>query len=232
MNYKIMIIEDDPDIAGLLSDHLQRFGFLVYRCKDLKNVIEEFKLETPHLVLLDINLPVYNGFYWCNKIRSISPCPIIFLSARNTDSDQVHAIMNGGDDYITKPFSFEVVTAKISAVLRRTYGEYSSFNADELQCEDCIFSKSKLTLSCHGHMTELSKTEAGVIRVMFQNYPNIVSREELLNEIWDDESFVEENTLNVTISRIRKRLERIGSTLAVKPVRGVGYRIGDSRHEK
>lgn len=117
MNYKIMIIEDDPDIAGLLSDHLQRFGFLVYRCKDLKNVIEEFKLEKPHLVLLDINLPAYNGFYWCNKIRSISPCPIIFLSSRNTDSDQVHAIMNGGDDYITKPFSFEVVTAKISAVL-------------------------------------------------------------------------------------------------------------------
>lgn len=232
MNYKIMIIEDDPDIAGLLSDHLQRFGFLVYRCQDLKNVIEEFKLEKPHLVLLDINLPAYNGFYWCNKIRSISPCPIIFLSSRNTDSDQVHAIMNGGDDYITKPFSFEVVTAKISAVLRRTYGEYASTNTDELQCGDCIFSKSKLTLSCHGHITELSKTEAGVIRVMFQNYPNVVTREDLLNEIWDDDSFVEENTLNVTISRIRKRLENIGSTLAVKPVRGVGYRIGDSSYEK
>lgn len=232
MNYKIMIIEDDPDISGLLSDHLQRFGFIVCRCKDFKNVIAEFKLEHPHLVLLDINLPAYNGFYWCNKIRSISPCPIIFLSSRNTDSDQVHAIMNGGDDYITKPFSFEVVTAKISAVLRRTYGEYASTSMDELSCGDCVFSKSKLTLSCHGQITELSKTEAGVIRVMFQNCPNVVSREELLNEIWDEDSFVEENTLNVTISRIRKRLVSIGSKLAVKPVRGVGYRIGDSSHEK
>lgn len=232
MNYKIMIIEDDSDIAGLLSEYLQRFGFFVYCCKDFNKIVEEFQLENPHLVLLDVNLPAYNGFYWCNKIRNISSCPIMFLSSRNSDSDQVHAIMNGGDDYITKPFSFEVVTAKISAVLRRIYGEYANTNADELQCEDCFFSTSKLTLSCHGQVTELSKTEAGVIRVMFQNYPNVVSREELLNEIWDDDSFVEENTLNVTISRIRKRLENIGSNLAVKPVRGIGYRIGDSRHEK
>ncbi len=232
MNYKIMIIEDDSDIASLLSEYLQRFGFFVYCCKDFNKIVEEFQLENPHLVLLDVNLPAYNGFYWCNKIRNISSCPIMFLSSRNSDSDQVHAIMNGGDDYITKPFSFEVVTAKISAVFRRIYGEYANANIDELSCEDCIFSQNKLTLSCHGQTTELSKTEAGVIRVMFQNYPNVVSREELLNEIWDDDSFVEENTLNVTISRIRKRLENIGSNLAVKPVRGVGYRIGDSKHEK
>lgn len=226
MDYKVMLIEDDPDIAKLLSEHLQRFGFLVYCCKDFKNVLEEFKQEDPHVVLLDINLPAYNGFYWCSKIRNVSPCPIVFLSSRNAESDQVYAIMNGGDDYITKPFSFEVVTAKISAVLRRTYGEYSGGCKDELKCGDCIFSKSKLVLRCRDRVTELSKTEAGVIRVMFQNYPNVVSREDLLSEIWDDESFVEENTLNVTISRIRKRLEQIGSAIVVKPIRGIGYRIG------
>lgn len=232
MDYKIMIIEDDPDIAGLLSEHLQRFGFSVYCCRDFKNVTGEFERENPHLVLMDINLPSYNGFYWCGKIRNASSCPIIFLSSRNTDSDQVYAIMNGGDDYITKPFSFEVVTAKISAVLRRTYGEYAGSHSDELKCGDCIFSQSKLLLRCRDRVTELSKTEAGVIRVMFRNYPDIVSREELLNAIWDDESFVEENILNVTVSRIRKRLEQIQSGLIVKPVRGIGYRIGVPDYEE
>lgn len=232
MNYKIMIIEDDPGIAGLLSEHLQRFGFSVYCCKMFTKLAEEFIQENPHLVLLDINLPSYDGFYWCGKIRSISSCPIVFLSSRNTDSDQVHAIMSGGDDYITKPFSFEVVTAKVTAALRRVYGEYANSGFDELQCGDCIFSKSKLTLSSHGNMAELSKTEAGVIRVMFQNYPDVVTREELLNEIWDDENFVEENTLNVTISRIRRRLGNIGSSLVVRSVRGVGYRIGEPGYEK
>lgn len=227
MNYKIMIIEDDRDIAGLLCSQLQRFGFQVYCCKDFTRVLEEFQREIPHLVLLDINLPAYDGFYWCNKIRSISSCPIIYLSSRNSDSDQVHAIGSGGDDYITKPFSFEVVTAKVTAILRRVYGEYAKTDADELQCGDCVFSKSRLTLSCGERVTDLSKTEAGVVRVMFQKYPDIADRATLLNEIWDDESFVEENTLNVTISRIRRRLEKIGSHLTVKSVRGVGYRIGE-----
>lgn len=227
MEYKIMIVEDDPDIAELLSLHLQKFGFDIHLCKDFAGVLEEFEEIAPHLVLLDINLPAYDGFYWCNKIRSISSCPIIYLSSRNSDSDQVHAIGSGGDDYITKPFSFEVVTAKVTAILRRVYGEYAKTDADELQCGDCVFSKSRLTLSCGERVTDLSKTEAGVVRVMFQKYPDIADRATLLNEIWDDESFVEENTLNVTISRIRRRLEKIGSHLTVKSVRGVGYRIGE-----
>lgn len=137
-------------------------------------------------MLLDINLTAYDGFYWCGKIREKSSCPIIFLFSRNADSDQVYAMMNGGD---------------------------------------CIFSQNRLVLRCNGEETELSKTEAGVIRIMFQNYPDVVSREDLLNEIWDNDNFVEENTLNVTISRIRKRLDSIGSTLNIKPVRGIGYRL-------
>lgn len=232
MKYKIMIIEDDPDIAALVSLHLEKFGFSVQRCKDFSNVQGEFEKAEPHLVLLDINLPSYDGFYWCGKLREKSSCPIIFLSSRNADSDQVYAMMNGGDDYVTKPFSLDVLTAKVTAILRRTYGEYGTSTANDLRCGDCVFSQNRLTLHCNGRETELSKTEAGVIRIMFQNYPDVVSREDLLNEIWDDDSFVEENTLNVAISRIRKRLERIGSALAVKPVRGVGYRIGDAGHEK
>ena len=232
MNYKIMIVEDDSDIARLLSLHLQKFGFAVHLCRNFSNVLKEFKEAAPHLVLLDINLPAYDGFYWCSRLRSISPCPIIFLSSRNADSDQVYAMMNGGDDFVTKPFSLDVITAKITAMLRRTYGEYAAACSSEISCGDCIFSQSRLTLLCNGKETELSKTEAGVVRVIFEKHPDVATREELLNEIWDDETFVEENTLNVTISRIRRRLEQVGSRLVLKSVRGVGYRIGEANHER
>ena len=232
MNYKIMIVEDDPDIAELVSLHLVKFGFAVQPCRDFSNVLEEFERAQPHLVLLDINLPAYDGFYWCGKLRAKSPCPIIFLSSRNADPDQVYAMMNGGDDFVTKPFSLDVITAKIMALLRRTYGEYAVSASSELRCGDCTFSPNRLTLVCDGKEAELSKTEAGVLRIIFEKYPDVASREELLNEIWDDETFVEENTLNVTISRIRRRLEQVGSKLVLKSVRGVGYRIGDVTHER
>lgn len=232
MNYKIMIIEDDKDISELLCMHFKKFGFSVYRCTDFSKITDEFETINPHLVLLDINLPIYDGFYWCNKLRAKSSCPILFLSSRNSDSDQVYAMMNGGDDYITKPFSFDVITAKINALIRRSYGEYAVNNVNELKCVDCIFSKNKLTLLCNDNETELSKTEAGIIRILFEQYPNIVSREQLLNEIWDDETFVEENTLNVSISRLRKRLNQIGSMLTIKSVRSVGYKIGKKDNEK
>lgn len=231
MNYKIMIIEDDSDIAELLSHHLQKFGFYTYLCTDFSNIIKEFEKATPHLILLDINLPSYDGFYWCSKLREKSPCPIVFLSSRNADSDQVYAMMNGGDDFVSKPFSLDVITAKITALLRRTYGEYADAYSNELQCKDCTFFQDRLTLLCNGKEVELSKTEAGLLRVIFEKYPGVASREELLNAIWDDETFVEENTLNVTISRIRRRLEQVGSHLTLKSVRGVGYRIGDTNHE-
>lgn len=230
--YKIMIVEDDPDIAELVSLHLEKFGFSVSLCGDFANVLKEFEEIKPHLVLLDINLPAYDGFYWCGKLRAKTPCPIIFLSSRNADSDQVYAMMNGGDDFVTKPFSLDVITAKITALLRRTYGEYATSTSNELHCGDCIFCQNRLTLLCNGRETELSKTEAGVLRGIFEKYPDVATREELLSEIWDDETFVEENTLNVTISRIRRRLEQIGSCLVLKSVRGVGYRIGDVSHER
>ena len=232
MNYKIMIVEDDKDIAELLFNHLLKFGFEPYCCQKFDNIIEEFKEFNPHLLLLDITLPSFDGFYWCGKIRKISSCPIIFVSARNADSDQVFAIMNGGDDYITKPFSYDIIIAKINAQLRRTYGEYSIQNKDEKEYGDCIYSQSKLLLRKDEKVVELSKNEAAVIRCLFSKAPMVVTREELLNTIWDDDSFVEENTLNVTISRIRKRLEQIGSELQIRPVRGVGYRIGVSQNEE
>lgn len=232
MIYKIMIIEDDKEIARLLGEHIKKFGFLPYCCEDFNNLEEEFKAIDPHLVLLDITLPSYDGFYWCSKIRKISSCPIIFVSARNADSDQVFAIMNGGDDYITKPFSYDIIIAKINAQLRRAYGEYSKQNQDDIIYGDCIYSQSKLLLSRKNAQVELSKNEAAVIRYLFLREGKVVTREELLSAIWDEDSFVEENTLNVTISRIRKRLEQIESDLQIKPVRGLGYRIGVGNSEE
>lgn len=226
MEYKIMIIEDDQNISQLLKEHLEKFDYCVRICQNFKHIIEEFKSFLPHILLLDINLPSYDGFYWCKKIRTISSCPIIFISARNEDSDQVFAITNGGDDYITKPFSFDIVLAKINSQLRRTYGEYASNSVDEFQFGDCTFSPNKLTLKKDNDIIELSKNEAIVIRYLFEKAPDIVTREELLNEIWDTETFVEENTLNVTISRIRKRLQQLNSSIKIKSIRGLGYRIG------
>lgn len=222
---KVFVVEDDRDISALLCEHLASYGFSVISCVDFSNVLGEFRQSDADIVLMDVNLPVYNGFYWCGCIRQVSSCPLLFLSARTADSDQVYAMSNGGDDFITKPFSVEVLVAKINALLRRAYGVYSNDDADELRCEDCVFSLKKLSVTCIPRSAELSKTEAAIVRIMFSAYPNVVPREKLLSEIWDDETFVEENTLNVTISRVRKKLAAIGSSLSIKPVRGVGYRL-------
>lgn len=228
MKYKIMIIEDDKSIAELLEAHLDKFGFDAYICTNFESVVDEFNSLKPHLVLLDITLPAFDGFYWCSKLRKVSSCPIIFISARNADIDQVFAISNGGDDYITKPFSANVVTAKINAQLRRVYGEYSNQVSEILRYGDCEFSKNKFILSGEKGSVELSKTEAIILDVLFEKSPGVVTREELLNEIWDTESFVEDNTLNVNIFRTRKKLEQIGSKMIIKSIRGVGYRVGAS----
>ena len=224
--YKIMIIEDDVDIAGLLQTQLRKYGFHPYCSREFETIDEECKRIEPHLILLDITLPFYDGFYWCHKLRKYTSCPIIFISARNTDSDQILAMRNGGDDYVSKPFSMEVLIAKIDAQLRRAYGAYASTNQDQLTYADCRFSMNKLQISRENQIIELSKNEALVIRCLFEKAPDVVTREELLNQIWDEECFVEENTLNVTISRIRKRLEQIESKIDIKAVRGVGYRMG------
>ena len=231
MAQTILAVDDEKDIAEMLKYYFTKQGYRVITAQNGKDALK-FAEKKPDLILLDINLPDLDGLSICEKIRDFVSCPIIFLSSRNADSDQVYAMMNGGDDYVTKPFSLDVLTAKVTAILRRTYGEYVTAVTNDLSCGDCSFSQNRLVLRCNGKETELSKTEAGVIRIMFQNYPDVVSREDLLNEIWDNDNFVEENTLNVTISRIRKRLDGIGSTLNIKPVRGIGYRLGDDGDEK
>ena len=224
MAFKICMIEDDSDLAGLVKDYLERYDFEVSICEDFKNIDKFVDGHGPDLILLDINIPYFDGFYWCNEIRKITRVPIIFTSARTEDYDQVRAIMSGGDDYITKPFSYDLLLAKVNSQLRRAYGEYANKETGST-CGDCSFNKLRFTLRCKNKQIDLPKNEAILIGILFDSYPNVVSREKILSEIWDSEMFVEENTLNVTISRVRKKLKELESDLKVITVRGMGYKV-------
>lgn len=224
MAFKICMIEDDSDLAGLVKEYLERYDFKVSICEDFKNIDKFVDGHGPDLILLDINIPYFDGFYWCNEIRKITRVPIIFTSARTEDYDQVRAIMSGGDDYITKPFSYDLLLAKVNSQLRRAYGEYANKETGST-CGDCSFNKLRFTLKCKNKQIDLPKNEAILIGILFDSYPNVVSREKILSEIWDSEMFVEENTLNVTISRVRKKLKELESDLKVITVRGMGYKV-------
>ncbi|WFD11086.1 response regulator transcription factor [Tepidibacter hydrothermalis] len=226
MNYKIMIVEDDKGIEDLLCSHMEKYGYETVRIEDFEKVIDSFELNKPHIVLLDINLPKYDGYYWCKKIRQVSNCPIIFISARESQMDQVMAIESGADDYITKPFFYEVVTAKIKSQLRRTYGAYATSTKERIiEFYELTLYPERLELNFKDNSIILTKKEEILLESLLNKYPKVVSREYLLEKLWDDQNFVEENTLNVNVTRLRKRLQQIGIKDAIETVRGVGYRL-------
>jgi two-component system, OmpR family, response regulator YxdJ len=229
---KIMIVEDDPKIAGHLKTHIEKYGYVVMGVTDFDHVNDDFYHFQPELVLLDINLPSFDGYYWCRQIRKESVCPVIFISARIGEMDQVMALENGGDDYITKPFSAEILMAKIRSQLRRAYGEYAS------RVEERVLENAGLKLYperfeiTYGDKTvSLSKKEADIIESLLERFPRVAGREDLLEKLWDDQSYVDENTLNVNITRVRKKLQELGLHDAVETVRGSGYRLNTSWKE-
>ena len=222
--YKIMIVEDDVKIAELLQSYISKYGYEVDSCRDFDSVMRCFQEARPDLVLMDINLPSFDGYYWCRQIRLVSTCPIIFISARAGEMDQVLALENGGDDYITKPFHYEVVMAKIKSQLRRAYGEYAP------KMEERIVEKGGLTLypermvlSNGFQEVSVTKKEADILELLFKRHPRVVSRESLLEKLWDDQSYVDENTLNVNITRVRKKLQELNIHDAIETIRGAGY---------
>lgn len=223
MRYKIGIVEDDIKIADLLKEHLEKYGFGIWVCNDFTDVAAQVLSNDLQLVLLDINLPCYDGFFWCKKIRQHSMIPVIFLSARNMDLDQVYAIECGGDDYLIKPFSYDVVTAKINAHLRRIYGEYALQERKTVELEQVILNTETLKLEYSGQTLSLSKNEKDILESLFRAYPQPVKRNELLHLLWDTDVFVEENTLNVNIGRARKRLRELSCPFEIKALRNVGY---------
>ena len=226
MEYKILIVEDDNEIALLLKEHLNKYGYNARCVQNFKNILEEYSIFLPNVILMDINLPMYDGFYWCRKIRAVTKNPIIFISARDSSMDQVMAIENGADDYITKPFSYEIVIAKIKSQIRRAFGEYAiKKEQTAIELDGLKYVKDTLELGYKDSKVVLTKREGILIEILIKNYPNIVSRDTLLESIWDDFDFVEENTLNVNVSRIRKRLNDIGISNSIEAVRGMGYRL-------
>ncbi|MFS0644234.1 response regulator transcription factor [Siminovitchia sp. 179-K 8D1 HS] len=223
---KIMIVEDDPKLADLLRAHLEKYGYAVVLISHFDEILKSFMEEEPDLVLLDVNLPNFDGFYWCRQIRNVSTCPILFISARSGEMDQVMALENGADDYITKPFHYDVVTAKIRSSLRRAYGEYAP------KIEERIVKKKGLSLYIerleihfNDSIVSVTKKEAVLLEMLLKRCPRVVSREMLLEKLWDDQSFVDDNTLNVNITRVRKKLHELGINNAIETIRGEGYRI-------
>jgi len=226
MNNIIYIVEDDTSISTLLKDYMNKYGFEAVIVENFNNIMEEFDELTPSVVLLDVNLPKFDGFYWCAKIRQKSNVPIIFISARDSGMDQIRALESGADDYITKPFYYDVVIAKIKSYIRRTYGEYSP-KLDEriVELDGLKFYPERLELKYKSKGLVLTKKEGILLECLMKKYPKVVSRDYLLEKIWDDIEFVEENTLNVNVSRIRKRLYDLGIEDGVQTVRGVGYKL-------
>jgi two-component system, OmpR family, response regulator YxdJ len=223
---RIMIVEDDPKIAELLQSHIHKYGYQVTKVMDFDHVIDAFHENKPNLILLDINLPSYDGYYWCRQIRKESICPVIFISARVGEMDQVRAIENGADDFITKPFHIEVVMAKIRSQLRRAYGEYAQKVEERvIEKEGLKLFPERMELALGGKVITLSKKEADLIETIMERFPRVAGREDLLEKLWDDQTYIDENTLNVNITRVRKKFQELGIKDAVETVRGVGYRL-------
>lgn len=224
--YRILLVEDDAKIAAILSEELERFGYDIVLARDFARIREEFVAANPQLVLLDINLPRFDGYYWCRHIRAVSKVPIIFISARADDFDQVRALENGGDDYITKPFNLELVVAKVRSALRRAYGEYAAGDgADVVSAGDLILHPATNRVSYRGEQLELSPREFRLLLCLARRPGEIVGREELLEALWDDIDFVDDNTLTVNVARVRRRLAELHLPAAIETKRGQGYRL-------
>lgn len=219
--YKILFVEDDIDLAKETLIALEKWGFKVNLIDNFENIIEEFIYIKPEVVLLDVNLPLYNGFYWCEKIREISNVPIIFLSSRDSDMDLIMGINNGGDDYITKPFSIDVLVTKINAIIRRVYNYNNSNNI--IGYKDLIFDIEKGIIKLNNKNIELTKNEIKILTLLLKNKDKVVSRESLMMSLWDSDEFVTDNALTVNINRLRSKIKELGVEDFIKTKKGIGY---------
>lgn len=221
--FKIFLVEDDEKLCKLVKEYLEKYDYEVVTVKDFKNIEEEFEDIKPQLVLLDINLPFYDGFHLCRIMRRKSNSPIIFTSARSSDFEQIRGLELGADDYITKPYSFELLLAKVKASLRRIYGEYSNEADTEVIEAGLMLDKNTFKALFKNKEIELSKNEFKLLNKLLENKNKVVKREELLEELWDDSFFVDDNTLTVNVTRVKSKLAELGIEDVIKTKRGLGY---------
>lgn len=219
-----MLIEDDIKIRDILYENFIKWNFDCKYIEDFNNVFIDFSTYSPHLVLMDINLPSFDGFYWCNKIREISKVPIIFISSRNSNMDIVMSINMGGDDFIQKPFSIEVLIAKIQGLLRRTYS-YTNTETAVIEHAGIVLNLKDSTVIYNNKKIELTKNEFKILYILMKNNGNVISRDKIMRSLWEDENFIDDNTLTVNINRLRKKLEDIELKDLIQTRKGQGYII-------
>ena len=222
--YKILLVEDDEIISKSIMQHLENWDFEVITARDFKNITNEFTECNAHIVVLDLILPFYDGFYWCKEIRKISNVPIVFLSSASDNMNIVMAVNMGGDDFIVKPFDLEVLSAKVQAVLRRTYAFQNQISS-VLSCGGAVLNLADMSLSFEGRRLELSKNEFRILQILFEHAGNTVTRGSIMKRLWDDECFVDDNTLTVNVNRLRRVLEEAGLVNFIQTKKGVGYQI-------
>ncbi|WP_275956874.1 response regulator transcription factor [Sporosarcina sp. E16_8] len=222
MDMTIFVVEDDKAIFDSLKERLGQWSFNVTGPNDFHDVMVDFINEKPHLVIMDIQLPSYDGFHWCREIRTISKVPIIFLSSRDHPMDMVMAMNMGADDYVQKPFHSDVLLAKIQALLRRTYA-YGEEAPDVLEWNGAMIDMKRGVIRLDGNDVELTKNEFFILAVLVQSNDEIVSRDELIRKLWDDERFVNDNTLTVNVTRLRQKLTELGLGEAIVTKKGLGY---------
>lgn len=223
--YRLFIVEDDSGIACGIAAAARNYGYESVICSDFSRVIEEFSSSRFDLVLLDISLPFYGGYYYCTEIRKISSLPIIFISSASDSMSIVTAMNMGGDDFIAKPFDSGVLMAKIAAVLRRANGNPTVNNIKTLG--DITLDCEKATLSYKGQSEELTKNEFRIMLCLIENAGKIVSREKLMEKLWESDAFVDENTLSVNVNRLRKKLSSMGLENFILTKVGMGYTVNE-----
>ncbi|HOD92886.1 MAG TPA: response regulator transcription factor [Clostridia bacterium] len=221
--YKILIIEDDLVIASSLKNHIETWGYETRFITDFKNVFDYFMDYKPHLVLIDISLPYFNGYHWCEMIRKVSKAPILFLSSFSDNMNIIMAMNMGADDFISKPFDLDVLTAKVNALLRRSY----DFKPDDdfITVKGLMLNTKNMTIEYDGIKSDLTKNEFRILQVLMSNNGKAVSRDVLMSKLWETDSYIDDNTLTVNINRLRKKLESLGLINVITTKKGVGYLI-------
>ena len=219
--YRIYIIEDDGIIAGKIKEYMTNWGFEASCASDFRNIMGEFAEYDPHMVLLDISLPFFNGYHWCEEIRRVSKVPVIFLSSAADNMNIIMAMSMGGDDFIAKPFDMNVLVAKVQAVLRRTY-DFGG-QTQVIEHRGALLNMSDASLVYNGEPVELTRNDYKILLTLMENRGSIVSRETLMEKLWETDCFVDENTLTVNIARLRKKLDGAGLAGFITTKKGIGY---------
>ncbi|MBY0754466.1 response regulator transcription factor [Clostridium sardiniense] len=220
MNNKIFIIEDEEKIKVELSTFLERYGYKTKAVNNFENVIEEALDYNPTIILLDVNLPYYDGYYICREMRKKSNVPIIIVTSRDSDVDELMSMNLGADDFVTKPYNPQILLARITSVIKRTY---NNENSEVFQYRDLKYNLSQSEAEFNGNKIELTKNESKILYVFMKNKEKIISRDKIMKELWQSDEFVDDNTLTVNINRLRKKLEEIGANNYLQTKRGQGY---------